>query len=397
LPLGSLENRITHLKSKTSPASIPFPRFLTPEIARLVGYVIADGTICGNDVCLFNHSLELRGDFFRCAKKAFGISGTTTRLRTTWRANLHSGALASLLEAAFQVPKGRKARIVSIPALIQRAGPEPLAAFLRALFDCEGSVSIREREIEFTTASRALAAALPGPLLRFGIVARVRKKPLKGWTYYRLSFYGKENLTNFQRSIGFLHKEKARKLAAAIRRGKQDTNIDVVPGAGKAFWSILQKTGETRASLAKRIGVSPGLVGLWIAEDRRPSRHLLQRIVRRLERWDAPIIANELRFLRTLARSDMLWARIEAVEAVPAASKHVYDLTVAGSHTFLAGASAPMVVSNTTVLNVLSLFIRPTLKVVSIEDTPELRLPLPHWVPHVARSAISVKGKTGEV
>lgn len=51
----------------------------------------------------------------------------------------------------------------------------------------------------------------------------------------------------------------------------------------------------------------------------------------------------------------------------------------------------------TSLLNVLSLFIRPNLKVVSIEDTSELRLPLKHWIPHVARSPLSIKSKVGEV
>lgn len=50
----------------------------------------------------------------------------------------------------------------------------------------------------------------------------------------------------------------------------------------------------------------------------------------------------------------------------------------------------------TSLLNVLSLFIRPEKKIVSIEDTAELRLPHSHWVPVVARTAISVEGK-GEV
>lgn len=51
----------------------------------------------------------------------------------------------------------------------------------------------------------------------------------------------------------------------------------------------------------------------------------------------------------------------------------------------------------TSLLNSLSLFIRPGMKVVSIEDTAELRLPLPHWVPHVARTPLSLKRNVGEV
>jgi flagellar protein FlaI len=52
----------------------------------------------------------------------------------------------------------------------------------------------------------------------------------------------------------------------------------------------------------------------------------------------------------------------------------------------------------TSQLNSLSLFIRPEKKIVSIEDTPELRLPHDHWVPEVARSGFgSSADKGGEV
>jgi flagellar protein FlaI len=43
----------------------------------------------------------------------------------------------------------------------------------------------------------------------------------------------------------------------------------------------------------------------------------------------------------------------------------------------------------TSLLNAFSLFIRPQMKIISIEDTPELRLPHAHWVPEVARTSIA--------
>lgn len=48
----------------------------------------------------------------------------------------------------------------------------------------------------------------------------------------------------------------------------------------------------------------------------------------------------------------------------------------------IAGSTAT---GKTTLLNVLSMFINPTLKIVSIEDTAELKLPQANWLPQVTR------------
>ncbi len=67
-----------------------------------------------------------------------------------------------------------------------------------------------------------------------------------------------------------------------------------------------------------------------------------------------------------------------------------------GKSMLISGGTAT---GKTTLLNVLSMFIKPNMKIVSIEDTPELRFSHPHWVPEVARQAISkIGGKiTGQV
>jgi len=67
-----------------------------------------------------------------------------------------------------------------------------------------------------------------------------------------------------------------------------------------------------------------------------------------------------------------------------------------GASVLVSGGTAS---GKTSLLNVLSLFIRPENKIISIEDTAELRLPHPHWVPTVARTSMSEEGteKRGEV
>ncbi|MEM5776997.1 MAG: type II/IV secretion system ATPase subunit [Candidatus Aenigmatarchaeota archaeon] len=57
-----------------------------------------------------------------------------------------------------------------------------------------------------------------------------------------------------------------------------------------------------------------------------------------------------------------------------------------GSSVLLSGGTAT---GKTTFLNILSLFIRPEMKIVSIEDTNEIVLPHPHWISQVARVPIA--------
>jgi flagellar protein FlaI len=51
----------------------------------------------------------------------------------------------------------------------------------------------------------------------------------------------------------------------------------------------------------------------------------------------------------------------------------------------------------TTMLNCLSMFIKPDLKVVSIEDTPELNLPHENWIPAVTRTHFGLSTENADV
>jgi len=51
----------------------------------------------------------------------------------------------------------------------------------------------------------------------------------------------------------------------------------------------------------------------------------------------------------------------------------------------------------TTTVNMLSMFIKPTAKIVSIEDTAELQLPHENWLPSLVRTGFGVSGKIAEI
>ncbi|WEL19835.1 type II/IV secretion system ATPase subunit [Candidatus Nanohalococcus occultus] len=71
---------------------------------------------------------------------------------------------------------------------------------------------------------------------------------------------------------------------------------------------------------------------------------------------------------------------------------YLWTLVEHGKSTLVSGTTGA---GKTSQLNALSLFIRPEKKIVSIEDTPELRLPHDHWVPEVARSGFGSSAEEG--
>ncbi|HCM27447.1 MAG TPA: adenosylcobalamin-dependent ribonucleoside-diphosphate reductase [Treponema sp.] len=112
---------------------------------------------------------------------------------------------------------------LSLPAAVRTAGGEAQRAWLRALFQADGSVRLRRREnqtsdVVLTTVSHGLAANVQTLLLNHGIYARVsagsdarenRRTP------YQVSIgYGAAR-ERFRELVGFVSEEKRRKLDEA--------------------------------------------------------------------------------------------------------------------------------------------------------------------------------------
>jgi flagellar protein FlaI len=77
----------------------------------------------------------------------------------------------------------------------------------------------------------------------------------------------------------------------------------------------------------------------------------------------------------------------------PLAIAYIWLCVEAGKSGIFAGGTAS---GKTTALNAISLFIPPMAKIVSLEDTREVKLPHPNWIPSVTRDSFDTAGR-GEI
>ncbi|MCX6697951.1 MAG: type II/IV secretion system ATPase subunit [Methanoregula sp.] len=78
---------------------------------------------------------------------------------------------------------------------------------------------------------------------------------------------------------------------------------------------------------------------------------------------------------------------------VPLSIAYIWLAVENGKSAIFAGGTAS---GKTTTLNAISLFIPPMAKIVSLEDTRELKLPHPNWIPSITRSSFDTAGR-GEI
>ena len=85
--------------------------------------------------------------------------------------------------------------------------------------------------------------------------------------------------------------------------------------------------------------------------------------------------------------------QIELNTATPEILAYLWYLVEHGASMLIVGGVAT---GKTSFLNSVSMFIQPEAKIVSIEDTRELRLPHEHWIPGLARVGFGIPSATGE-
>lgn len=214
----------------------PVPDRMTPEMGRLLGYIVGEGWTNSRKGFSVSQCPEknpmVRADIEDLLQRLMGWTAKPKK-----DIQIQSVFLREYL-TRMGVGMG-VAKDKTVPDVVLQSSQETVRSFLRALIDAEGSVQPDESRshIEFSTASEQLGREVQVLLLRFGIVCSRRPKMVKGYdhTYWRLTITGADAI-RYQAKIGFI---SDRKKDAALRvPDTRNSNLDVVPHLAPAVGGL---------------------------------------------------------------------------------------------------------------------------------------------------------------
>jgi intein/homing endonuclease/MoxR-like ATPase len=215
-----------------------------------------------------------------------------------------------------------------IPDIVFTLPKTQIALFLSRLFSGDGFLHVRrgtgQVTIDYASKSKRLIYGVQHLLVRFGINARIARRQ---GGHFRLFIHGRLQCLTFLREIGLVNQEKTAKAIAHLehREGKENPNCDLIP---IQIWERINiaavHAGYRNATALVKTLRGDKYKGGGPRRTQGVSRTRLERLAEHLH--DAE--------LSRLAQSDIYWDPIISIE--PVGEHRVYDLSMAGTHNFVA-------------------------------------------------------------
>ncbi|HLE54213.1 MAG TPA: LAGLIDADG family homing endonuclease [Thermoplasmata archaeon] len=233
---------------------ISMPISVNEDLAYFAGLIAGDGSVergplGGFSIRFSNSEPGLLSRYKKLAMGLFGVQLDFTPQSSQRAATLrfHSTLVAAVL-AHLGVPTSPKSCRLELPGALLNGPRAILAAYLRGLYDTDGTVQVRTSGsacLSLTTTSPALAKGVQMALLRFGIHPFQRTRHVAGRRATRLDgrqivsrhdqfvldIRDWDSLKRFRESIGFTHPRKQEVLDGTAARAPH-SNIDLISGAG---------------------------------------------------------------------------------------------------------------------------------------------------------------------
>ncbi|MFH0970906.1 MAG: ATPase, T2SS/T4P/T4SS family [Candidatus Diapherotrites archaeon] len=200
-----------------------------------------------------------------------------------------------------------------------------LREFVAGFFDAEGHVDLNNNALVFTCANEYYIDFFRYALWTEGILSRKYETKSNGDNWYRLYVYGLENVRKFASIYPIRYPAKIQKLNQLVSStATPNTNVDVIPC--NHIISILlgaaKEKGYSRRAIARRAGISQGLLQFIVHNKRMPSRKTVCALSGALES-----IGVDASLLSKLSSSDTGWDPIVSIHSYPYLG-FVYDFTL---------------------------------------------------------------------
>jgi ATP-dependent metalloprotease FtsH len=302
------------------------------EAAYLLGVLVGDGCMTIKDrVIVSTQDLEVLERVQSVARAHLGGEFVKTTSRP-YDYELRSAQAKTILRSwGIEETYARNKRV---PEWIRLAPHTYVCAFLRGLFDVDGSVE-RYGSVTLSSANRRLIEEVHAILLNIGIVARIydRRKKYNGELQSYLAIYA-DFVELFRDEIGFTVAYKRECLESLIVR-QRNTNINVIPNQGATIQAIWQQAvvaePRDRAFYAQSLYKN---TKRYIIGERMPSVSGMQTFIAGATELASALVASaDVAYLKRLSSGDFFFTKVSSVGSGRA---RVYDLTIPRRHNFVA-------------------------------------------------------------
>ncbi len=318
VPLRPVEHGVNSLSEQC-------PATMTPELAELLGLYMGDGYLKetgGIHIAVSQQDPDLLAHVQGLLQGLWGERNTPVEARIGCSTvTLNGRYIPRFFEANHLAkPKGNEgegAEGAFIPAAVLQAGKGCVSAFLRGLFEADGSV--HRGTITLVSTSRTLIDQVQVALLALNIVATVRETPASPDRFgerplYELRPLNRREATTFVEQVGFLSERKRARAAELGAMSDRGDNVPV-PALLTDFYASSQGLrNETRQTIIQRIS----------------NGALTQNFVREMV-GEHPTLADN-----RLAKLVDMNIFLDEISTIEEGICDTYDLSVPDNHTYIA-------------------------------------------------------------
>ncbi|MCW4153306.1 replicative DNA helicase [Vreelandella janggokensis] len=299
----------------------------------LMAHLLGDGSYVKGQPLRYTTASEANSEAVTQAATQFGSTVTRHTGRGNWHQLViagngnrwHASGVGAWLKSLGVF--GQRSADKHIPRELFKLSNDQIALFLRHLWATDGSITTdanQRTRIYFSTVSRRLIDDVAALLLRFGIVARIRRVVSgEGGGWYTADISSVEQQRRYAEYIGaFGHQKDAMDNWLASAVANSNTNIDTLPQ--EVFEYVKQAMGAKGISQRKMASMRNTAHGGSAHFSYSPSRKTLSHY--------ADLLENQA--LKQIATSDLFWDKVVEVRAC--GEEEVFDLTVPGNACWLA-------------------------------------------------------------